>query len=149
MGMALAAYAGTMAAALAALVMLWNAVIGPAQFAQVREQPHSVVRVVAPAAAVTAEAATPVEPGRWGPPVIHKPTEGQSVAAVEDARIAAAKQAAAAKARRLKVARQQKRREDVLARQREQQEYSTALGYGPEERQQAGQPLALFAQSRF
>lgn len=149
MGMALAAYAGTMAAALAALVMAWNVVIGPSPVTQLREQPHSVVQVVAPAAAMTAEVAPPVEPGRWGPAVIHKPTEGASVATVEDPRIAAAKQAAAAKVRRLKVAREQKRREVVVARQREQQEYPTALGYAPEQRPQAGQPLALFAQSRF
>jgi hypothetical protein len=149
MGMALAAYAGTMAAALTVLMVLWNSIIGPPALDKVREQPHAVVHVVAPDAPVTAEAATPSQPGRWGPAVIHKPPEGVDVARIEDQQIAAAKHAAAAKARHLKLARQQKRREEVLARQREQQEYSTALGYGQEDRAPYGQAFGPFAQGRF
>jgi hypothetical protein len=149
--MALAAYAGTMATALTVLVMLWNSVIGPPKLARVQQQPHAIVHVAAPAqalTAMTAEAATPEQPGRWGPAVIHKPTEGVDIASAEEARIAAAKQAAGAKARHLRVAREQKRRDEVLARQREQQDYTTALGYG-QERPQYAQQFGPFSQGRF
>jgi hypothetical protein len=151
MGIALAAYAGTMATALAVLVVLWNGIIGPPQIERVQQQPHAPVQVVAPAKPVAVEAALPEQPGRWGPSVIHKPAEGVDVASVADAQIAAAKQAAAAKARHLRLAREQKRRDEVLARQREQQPYSTAstaLGYG-QERPQYAQQFGPFTQGRF
>lgn len=148
MGMALTAYAGTMAAALTVLMVLWNSIVGPPVLEKVRQPPHPVVRVFAPDKPITAAATTPAQPGRWGPAIIHK-ADGADIASVEDARIAAAKVAAAEKARHLKLARQQKRREEMLARQREQQEYSTALGYGREEAPQYGQGFGPFSQGRF
>jgi hypothetical protein len=147
--MALTAYAGTMAAALTVLMVLWNSIVGPPVLEKVRQPPHPVVRVFAPDNPITAAATTPAQPGRWGPAIIHKAADGADIASVEDARIAAAKVAAAEKARHLKVARQQKRREEMLARQREQQEYSTALGYGREEAPQYGQGFGPFSQGRF
>jgi predicted transcriptional regulator len=149
MAMALAAYAGTMATALAVLVALWNGIIGPPQLERIQQQPHAVVHVVAAVPPTAAEAALPEQPGRWGPAVVHRPTEGVDVASVEDARVAAAKQAAAIKARHVRLARDQKRRDEVLARQREQQDYTTAaLGYA-QERPQLAQQFGLFNQSRF
>lgn len=153
MGMALTAYAGTMATALAVLVVLWNAIIGSPQNDRVQQQLHPVVHVAAAAQSIigeakAAEAPIPEQPGRWGPAVIHKPVDGVDVAKVEDLRIAAAKQAAAAKARHVRLAREQKRRNDMLARQREQQDYTTALGYGQETPQYA-QQFGPFTQSRF
>jgi hypothetical protein len=83
------------------------------------------------------QAVTPVpQPGTWGPAVIHKADEGADAAAsAEDARLAAAQAAAAEKAKRLKQARYQKRKEqEQLARQRDDQQYSTALSYDQEPR---------------
>jgi hypothetical protein len=143
--MALAAYAGTMATALTVLVVMWNSFIGPPQIERVQQQ-HPVVHVVA--AAPASEAVVAEQPGRWGPAVVHKAVEGVDPTTAEDARIAAAKQAAAAKAQRLRVAREQRHRQDVLARQREQQSYPTALGYG-QERPQYAQQFGPFGQGRF
>ena len=81
------------------------------------------------------QAAPPVsQPGAWGPAVIHKADDGADAAAsAEDARLAAAQAAAAEKAKRLKQARYQKRKEqEQLARQRDDQQYSAALGYEQE-----------------
>ena len=130
MFIALLGYIGTMVAAFAALVVVWHHVIGPPQLETVRQQPR-------PIGAVT-QAAPPVpQPGAWGPAVIHKADEGAdaSAASVEDARLAAAQAAAAEKAKRLKQARYQKRKEqEQLARQRDDQQYSAALGYDQEPR---------------
>ena len=123
---ALLGYIGTMVAAFAMLVVVWHHVIGPPQAEAVRQQPR-------PIGAVT-QAATPVpQPGAWGPAIIHKADEtADAAASVEDARLAAAQAAAAEKARRLKQARYQKRKEqEQLARQRDDQQYS-ALGYNQE-----------------
>jgi hypothetical protein len=129
MAMALAGYLGTMMAALVAFMMLWNSIIGPPTLERVRQQPHPVVAIaqdsqdspvqVAPAAK---------QPGPWGPAVVHGADEASN--AVEDARLAAAKDAAVEKTKRLKQARNQKRKEQ-LARQRQDQDqqFSTALGY--------------------
>jgi hypothetical protein len=149
MGMALTAYAGTMATALAVLMVLWNSVIGAPPVQRVLEQPHPIVHMVATAHATAAEAALPEQPGRWGPAVVHKPADGVDIAKVEDARIAAAKQAAAAKAKRVRFARDQKRRDEIAARQHDRQDaYTTALGYGQEQPQYA-QQFGPFAQGRF
>jgi hypothetical protein len=137
---AMLGYIGTMVAAFAMLVVVWHHVIGPPQLAAVRQQPRAI-------GAVT-QAATPVpQPGAWGPAVIHKADEGADAAAsVEDARLAAAQAAAAEKAKRLKQAFYQKRKEQ-LARQRDDQQYSAALGYN----QEPSQPPAfgLFGPRRF
>jgi hypothetical protein len=124
---ALLGYIGTMVAAFAMLVVVWHHVIGPPQLEATRHQPR-------PIGAVTL-AATPVpQPGAWGPAVIHKADEGADAAASEeDARLAAAQAAAAEKAKRLKQALYQKRKQqEQLARQRDDQQYSTALGYNQE-----------------
>jgi hypothetical protein len=127
MFIALLGYIGTMVAAFATLVVVWHHVIGPPQSEAVRQQPR-------PIGAVT-QAATPApQPGAWGPAVIHKANEAADAAAsVEDAGLAAAQAAAAEKAKRLKQARYQKRKEqEQLARQRDDQQYSTTLGYNQE-----------------
>jgi hypothetical protein len=127
MFIALLGYIGTMAAAFAMLVVVWHHVVGPPQAEAVRQQPR-------PIGAVT-QAVPPVpQPGAWGPAVIHKADEGADAApSVEDARLAAAQAAAAEKAKRLKQARYQKRKEqEQLARQRDDQQYSTALGFNQE-----------------
>jgi hypothetical protein len=130
MFIALLGYIGTMVAAFAALVVVWHHVIGPPQLETVRQQPR-------PIGAVTQVAPPVPQPGAWGPAVIHKADEGAdaSAASVEDARLAAAQAAAAEKAKRQKQARYQKRKEqEQLARQRDDQQYSAALGYDQEPR---------------
>jgi hypothetical protein len=144
MFIALLGYIGTMVAAFAMLVVVWHHVIGPPQLETVRQQPR-------PIGAVT-QAAPPVQqPGPWGPAVVHKADEGADVAAsVEDARLAAAQAAAAEKAKRLKQARYQKRKEqerkeqEQLARQRDDRQYSTALGYNQEPTQEVA-PAPVFS----
>jgi hypothetical protein len=136
---ALAGYIGTMVAAFAMLVVVWHHVIGPPQSEAVRQQPRPIGAV--------ALAVPPVQqPGPWGPPVIHKADEGADAAAsLEDARLAAAQAAVAEKAKRLKQARYQKRKEqEQLARQRDDQQYSTALGYNQEPRQDVA-PAPVFS----
>lgn len=119
MAMALAGYLGTMMAALVALVALWNTVVGPPALERIRQQPHPVVAMVP-------DAPTAKQPGPWGPPVVHGVDDNSY--AIEDAYLAAAKDAAVEKTKRLKQARYQKRKEQ-LARQRQDQQFSTALGY--------------------
>jgi len=139
MFIALLGYIGTMVAAFATLVVVWHHVVGPQQLEAVRQQPRPIGAV--------AHAATPVsQPGAWGPAVIHKADDGADAAAsVEDARLAAAQAAAAEKAKRLKQARYQKRKEqEQLARQRDDQQYSAALGYD-QERSQTIAPAPVFS----
>jgi hypothetical protein len=134
-----------MVAAFAMLVVVWHHVIGPPQLETVRQQPR-------PIGAVT-QAAPPVQqPEPWGPAVVHKADDVADAASVEDARVAAAQAAAAEKAKRLKQARYQKRKEqEQLARQRDDQQYSTALGYNQEPTQDvAPAPVfSLFGPRRF
>jgi hypothetical protein len=142
MFIALLGYIGTMVAAFVALVMVWHQVIGPPQLEAVQQHPR-------PIGAVT-QAAPPVsQPGPWGPVVIHKADDGADAAAsAEDARLAAAQAAAAEKAKRLKQARYQKRKEqELLARQRDNQQYSAALGYEQEPSQ--APVFSLFGPRRF
>jgi hypothetical protein len=146
MFIALLGYIGTMVAAFAMLVVVWHHVIGPPQSETVRQQPRPIGAV--------AQAAPPLQqPGAWGPAVIHKADDGADAAAsADDARLAAAQAAAAEKAKRLKQARYQKRKEqEQLARQRDDQQYSTALGYAQEPSQTvAPAPVfGLFGPRRF
>ena len=125
MFIALLGYIGTMVAAFAMLVVVWHHVIGPPQSEAVRQQPR-------PIGAVALAVPPPQQPGPWGPAVVHKADDGADAAAsAEDDRLAAAQAAAAEKAKRLKQALYQKRKEQ-LARQRDDQQYSTALGYNQE-----------------
>jgi hypothetical protein len=146
MFIALLGYIGTMVAAFAMLVVVWHHVIGPPQLETVRQQPR-------PIGAVTQAAAPAPQPGAWGPAVIHKADEALDAAAsAEDDRLAAAQAAAAEKAKRLKQARYQKRKEqEQLARQRDDQQYSTTLGYNQEPSQDvAPAPVfSLFGPRRF
>jgi hypothetical protein len=143
---ALAGYIGTMVAAFAMLVVVWHHVIGPPQSEMVRQYPR-------PIGAVTQAAPPLQQPGPWGPAIIHKADDAADAAAsAEDARQAAVKAAASEKAKRLKQARYQKRKEqEQLARQRDDQQYSAALGYD----QEPTQPVApapvfgLFGPRRF
>ena len=136
---ALAGYVGTMVAAFVTLVVVWHHVIGPPQAEAVRQQPR-------PIGAVTQVVPPVQQPGPWGPVVIHKADDGADAAAsVEDARLAAAKAAAAEKAKRLQQARYQKRKEqEQLARQRDDQQDSAALAYD-QERSQAVAPAPVFS----
>jgi hypothetical protein len=138
MFIALLGYISTMVAAFAMLVVVLHHVIGPPQLETVRQQPRLI-------GAVTQAVPPAPQLGAWGPAVIHKADEGADAAAsVEDARLAAAQAAAAEKAKRLKQARYQKRKEqEQLARQRDDQQYSTALGYN-QEPAQAGAPAQVF-----
>jgi hypothetical protein len=143
---ALAGYIGTMVAAFAMLVVVWHHVIGPPQMETVRQQPRPIGAV--------AVAVPPVQqPGPWGPAVIHKADDGaEAAASAEDARLAAAQAAAAEKAKRLQQVRYQKRKEqEQLARQRDDQQYSTALGYDREPSQGVAPAPAfsLFGPRRF
>jgi hypothetical protein len=140
MFIALLGYIGTMVAAFVGLVVVWNHVVGPPQLEAVRQHPRQI-------GAVT-QAAPPVpQPGAWGPAVIHKADESadaDAAASADDARLAAAQGAAAEKAKRLKQARYRKRKEqEQLAQQRDDQQYSTALGYN-QEPSQAGAPAQVF-----
>jgi hypothetical protein len=143
MVIAVAGYIGTMLAAFMVLVTMWHHVIGGRQFETVRQQPQRIgaVRQAAPAMP---------EPGRWGPAVVHKADEGSDAAASAqvDAQLAAAKAAAAEKARRLRLAREQRRKEE-LARQRDDQQYSPTLGYQQEQPQSFAQPFSPFGPRRF
>jgi hypothetical protein len=136
---ALAGYIGTMVAAFVTLVVVWHHVIGPPQSETVRQQPR-------PIGAVTQAAPPLQQPGPWGPAIIYKADDGADAAAsVEDARLAAAKAAAAEKAKRLQQARYQKRKEqEQLTRQRDDQQYSAALGYN-QEPSQAVVPAPVFS----
>src|ERR1700730_16358953 len=104
MAMALAGYLGTMMAALVALVVLWNGIIGPPTLGRVRQQPHPVV-------AIAPDLPTAKRPGPWGPPVVHGVVDASETA--EDAQMAAARDAAAEKTKRLKQVRYQKRKEQL------------------------------------
>jgi len=145
MFIALLGYIGTMVAAFVTLVVVWHHVIGPPQSEAVRQQPR-------PIGAVTQAAPSTPQPGAWGPAVIHKADEGADAAAsIEDAGVAAAQAAAAEKAKRLKQARYQKRKEqEQLARQRDDQQYS-ALGYNQEPSQDVAPAPAfsIFGPRRF
>jgi hypothetical protein len=138
MFIALLGYIGTMVAAFAMLVVVWHHVIGPPQLETVRQQPRLIGAV--------ALAAPPVQqPGSWGPAIFHKADDGADAAAsVDDARLVAAQAAAAEKAKRLKQAHYQKRKEqEQLARQRDDQQYSATLGYA-QEPSQAVAPAPVF-----
>ena len=135
---ALIGYLGTMVMALAALVAAWFVVIGPPPQREAR-QPPPAIGAVARTAARDQEPQM-VQPGPWGPAVVHRPDDEST--ATDDARAAAEQAAAAEKARQLKLARYRKRKEQE-ARQREEQQgwqyaqpssqsYSTALGYDQE-----------------
>jgi hypothetical protein len=142
MFIALLGYVGTMVAAFVALVMVWHQVIGPPQMEAVRQQPRPIGAVV--------QVTPPVQqPGAWGPAVIHKADESADAASsAEDARLVAAQAAAAEKAKRLKQARYQKRKEqEQLARQGGDQQYSAALGYNQEPSQTP--VFGLFGPRRF
>jgi len=143
MFIALLGYIGTMVAAFVTLVVVWHHVIGPPQSEAVRQQPR-------PIGAVTQAAAPTPQPGAWGPAVIHKADEG-AAASIEDAGVATAQAADAEKAKRLKQARYQKRKEqEQLARQRDDQQYS-ALGYNQEPSQDVAPAPAfsIFGPRRF
>jgi hypothetical protein len=142
MFIALLGYIGTMVAAFATLVVVLHHVVGPPQLETVRQQPR-------PIGAVTQAVSPLPQPGAWGPAVIHKADEAADAAAsAEDVRLAAAQAAAAEKAKRLKQALYQKRKEQ-LARQRDDQQYSTALGYDREPSQASAPVFGLFGPRRF
>jgi hypothetical protein len=148
MFIALLGYIGTMVAAFATLLVVWHHVIGPPQLEAVRQQPRPIGAVTQAAPSVSQPGA--LGPGAWGPAVIHKADESADAAvSAEDARLAAAQAAAAEKAKRLKQARYQKRKEqEQLARQRDDQQY--ALGYDQEHRD-GSQPsgFSFFGSRRF
>jgi hypothetical protein len=136
MAMALAGYLGTMMAALVALVTLWNSIIGPPALERIRQQPHPVV-------AIAPDAPAAKQPGPWGPPVVHGVDDASETA--EDAHMAAARDAAAEKTKRLKQVRYQKRKEQLaLQRQDQYQQFSTALGYD-QQPPQDNSPASVFS----
>jgi hypothetical protein len=146
MAMVLLSYFSTMVGALIALMLLLNTVLSSSVMQRAKPQPYPVPAMIQ-TAAPEEQAATSEKPsGQWGPAIIHKAIASSESANAEDVRPAAAKQATAEKSKRLKVARSQKLNEDLAGR-RQDQEYSTALGYAQEQRQPA--PLDLFASRRF
>ena len=150
MVIALLGYIGTMLAAFVALVMMWHQVVGPSHQEAAR-QPSRPIGAVAQVAPPAQQPATPpgalpgALPGTWGPQIVHKP---DATANADDAAAAAAQAAALDKAKRLKQARVQKRKEQ-LARQRDDQQY--ALGYDQEAPQSNSpqQQFNFFGQRRF
>jgi uncharacterized membrane protein YccC len=142
MVIALLGYVGTMLAALVALVMVWHQVLGPSQREAARQPPRPIGAVVQ-AAPPALQPGTP--PGQWGPQIVHK---ADATANADDAVAAAAQAAALEKAKRQKLARVQKRKEQ-LARQRDDQQY--ALGYDQEAPQSNAPPqlFNFFGQRRF
>ena len=155
MAMALAAYAGTMLAALVALVVTWQSVIGPPQMEKVRPQPHPVFSVVAPEVKPAQPRDTLAQPQEASASTAlqnQKTDDNSDVASAEDAQLIAAKAFAAEKAKRVKQARDQKRKEQ-LARQRQEQQqeqpYSTALGYDQERDASSAPTFNPFGPRRF
>lgn len=141
MAMALAGYLGTMMAALVALVTLWNSIIGPPALERIRQQPHPVVAIAQDSPVQVAPAAK--QPGPWGPPIVHGVDDASETA--EDAHMAAARDAAAEKTKRLKQVRYQKRKEQLaLQRQDQYQQFSTALGYDQQPPQDIS-PASVFS----
>jgi hypothetical protein len=153
---ALIGYVGTMAVALFALVAAWFAVIGPPSPAA-HQPPRQAIGEIGRTAALQAQPGTP-QPGPWGPAVVHRADDATAATEGDDAR-AAAEQAAAEKAKQIKLARQRKRQEQ-LARQRQEQQdrqqdwqyaepssqsYSTALGYDREGGRDRSPPPAFNA----
>jgi hypothetical protein len=152
MALALLGYFGTMVTALVVLMTLLSGVLTSYPVAR-KPRPYPVPVIARTAQRDRSDAER--TPARWGPAVVHKVPDDASAAAsaAADAQLAAAKQAAADaadKAKRLKLARDQKRK-DELARARDTEEYSTALGYGQEPPQQApfGSPFNLLGPRRF
>jgi hypothetical protein len=152
MAVVLLSYFSTMVAALVALMLLLNTVLSSSVMQRVKPQPYPVAAMTQTAApeqqaAVSEQqaAASEKQPGPWGPAIIHKAIDDSATVNADDLRLAAAKQAAAEKSKRLKVARNQKLNEDLAGR-RQDQEYSTALGYAQDQRQPA---LDLFGPRRF
>jgi hypothetical protein len=137
MAVALLGYFGTMVAALAALMLLLNTVLTSSVMPKPKPQPY-------PVPAITETAEPDKQPGPWGPPVIHKATDGSEAANAADAGLAAEKN------KRLKLARAPKRRE--LAReQQEAPPHSVALGYdqGPQQQPASVSMFNLFGPPRF
>jgi len=156
--LALIGYIGTMLVAFAALVAAWFVVIGPPPQRQLHQPPHAIGAIAQTAAPAPAASAAPsgTQPGTWGPPVVHRADDGAAVANTDEAR-AAAEQAAAEKAKQLKLARYRKRKEQLARRRQEQhdqqdaqygwtysQPYSTALGYDRESARDRPPPPAFF-----
>lgn len=140
MALALLGYFGTMVTALAVLMTLLSSVLTSYQ---TEKRPQSYPMPVIEQVAQSQPSSDPItSSGRWGPPVIHRPSEAAPLATAMDPQLVAAKQAAADKAKRLKQARDQKRQQDLarqeLARQqltgqRDDRAYSTALGFASEQ----------------
>ncbi|HUD86021.1 MAG TPA: hypothetical protein VMR17_06180 [Xanthobacteraceae bacterium] len=149
MALALLGYFGTMVTALAVLMTLLSGVLTSYPVAK-KPQPYPVPVMAQIAQPDSSDAGK--TPGRWGPAIVHKAPDDASAASsgAADAQLAAAKQAAADKAKQLKLARDQKRK-DEMARAPDPQEFSTALGYGQEPPQQPsyGSPFNPFGPRRF
>jgi hypothetical protein len=147
MALALLGYFGSMVAAFAVLMTLLNIFFAYSPLERTRPQPHPLP--------VIAQTAAPEENlSARGPPVVHgaadisvaKNTEDTSVAKnTEEVRTADAVRADAEKSKRLKLARLRKRQ--MLARQREQVQAPTVLGYAQEP--SYGQAWSPFAARRF
>ena len=139
--LALLGYVGTMLTAFVVLVMAWHHVLGPTQMEKVQQAPRPIGAVARDAGAApqpgtmqlggTLAGGAPTG-GTWGPPGVNKADDRSST---DDAGTAAAKQAEAEKAKRQRQARYQKRKEQ-LARQQQDQQYSTVLGYDRERPQE-------------
>jgi len=124
--LALIGYIGTMLVAFAALVAAWFVVVGPPPQRQLHQPPHAigaVAQTTAPAPSTT-PSGTP-QPGTSGPSVVHRADDGTAAANADDGR-AAAEQAAAEKAKQLKLARYRKRKEQEARRRQEQQDQQDA-----------------------
>jgi hypothetical protein len=137
MAVALLGYFGTMVAALAGLMLLLNSFLTSSYMDRARPDPRPAVEIEQTAAAAPASGA---------------PITQTRATNVEVPDSASSRQAAAEKSKHLKVARSQIRRDvaprDDLARKdlarkedsagrRQDQEYSTALGYAHDAQQQA------------
>jgi len=113
MALALLGYFGTMLTALTALIVLLNGILGSPELERTKPQPH-------PRPAI----AQAIEPEQT------QPTNAARLVTTQNSESAAVAQLAAAKSKRLKIARYQNRK--ALARQREEQNETAALGYAQE-----------------
>jgi hypothetical protein len=129
MAMALVGYVGSMAAALAILVVLLNSFIIPSSLRTARQQPHPVLPI--------AQSATPEKVarpeskiGQWGPPVAPGMA---SVPTTEDAEGVRMQKPLRVNTKEYKRARlAELRQRKLIAHQNRETEYSAALGYQQE-----------------
>jgi hypothetical protein len=137
MAIVLLSYFGTMVAALVSFMLLLNGILAPSAMHRVRTQhyPMPAIEQALDASAPTKRiATTEKQPEPSSPPIVRASIELIKSTDPESAWPAAAKKTAAEKSKRVRTVHEQARKEDMAGR-RQDQEYSTALGYAREAQQ--------------